>query len=169
MDSMLNLSARRTCLTSALHARAQPNKLIMKTNREITRRDFIEKTSLAGVGLSLALPQLGRAAESGAASVAKPASLGGSKAHPGDWPKWPVFDETEEKRLIETLRSGQWFRYYPGAVQVSSFEEAYAKRAGAKHCVATSSGTSALYTALGALDIGPGDEVILPPYTFVAT
>ena len=40
---------------------------------------------------------------------------------------------------------------------------------GAKHSVATSSGTAALFAALGALDIGPGDEVIVPVYTFVAT
>jgi dTDP-4-amino-4,6-dideoxygalactose transaminase len=80
-----------------------------------------------------------------------------------------VFGEPEEKALLETLRGGEWFRYYNGAVQVAGFEDAWAKRAGAKHCVATSSGTSALYTALGALDIGPGDEVILTPYTFVAT
>ena len=141
----------------------------MKTNPEISRRQFIQTTSLAGAGLALA-PRLGAAAETGAAVPgAKPASLGGSKAHPGEWPKWPVFGETEEKRLLETLRSGQWFRYNAGAVQVSGFEDTYAKRAGAKHCIATSSGTSSLYVALGALDIGPGDEVILTPYTFVAT
>src|SRR5205814_6462412 len=52
---------------------------------------------------------------------------------------------------------------------VANVEEAYAKLTGAKHCLATSCGTSALTTSLGALEIGPGDEVILPPYTFVAT
>ena len=52
---------------------------------------------------------------------------------------------------------------------MSRFEDAYEKLTGAKHCLATASGTAALYTALGALDVGPGDEVIIPPYTFVAT
>ncbi len=52
---------------------------------------------------------------------------------------------------------------------MSAFEDAYEKLTGAKHCLATASGTAALYTVLGALDIGPGDEVIIPPYTFVAT
>ena len=51
----------------------------------------------------------------------------------------------------------------------SEFEKAYAEITGAKHCLATSCGTSALTSTLGALDIGPGDEVIIPPYTFVAT
>jgi dTDP-4-amino-4,6-dideoxygalactose transaminase len=49
------------------------------------------------------------------------------------------------------------------------FETAWAKTLGAKYCLVTSSGTTALFTSLNALDIGPGDEVIVPPYTFVAT
>ena len=65
------------------------------------------------------------------------------------------------------MHSGQWFRGSGKAV--SRFEDAYEKLTGAKHCLATASGTAALYTALGALDVGPGDEVIIPPYTFVAT
>ena len=132
---------------------------------DINRRQFIGTTAAASV--SLGLTNVFGANDSTA--TAKPAILGGNKAHPGNWPDWPVFGEPEEKALLETLRSGEWFRYYKHAVQVAGFEEAWAKRAGAKHCIATSSGTSALTTALGALDIGPGDEVILTPYTFVAT
>jgi dTDP-4-amino-4,6-dideoxygalactose transaminase len=52
---------------------------------------------------------------------------------------------------------------------VNRFEKAYAELTGARHCVATANGTSALFTSLAGLDVGPGDEVILPPYTFVAT
>ncbi|HVM49082.1 MAG TPA: DegT/DnrJ/EryC1/StrS family aminotransferase [Candidatus Acidoferrum sp.] len=136
-------------------------------NTQFNRRQFIGTTAAAGVGLSFA-SAFGARAE-GPAPISKPAICGGNPAHPGSWPTWPVFGEPEEQRLLESLRSGEWFRYYKNAVQVKSFEDAYAQRAGAKYCVATSSGTSALYTSLGALDIGPGDEVILTPYTFVAT
>jgi dTDP-4-amino-4,6-dideoxygalactose transaminase len=99
-------------------------------------------------------------------ATGKPALLGG-KPLCSSFPGWPVFDQTEEKALLETLHSGQWYRGSGHAV--TRFEEAYAKLTGAKHCLATSCGTSALYAVLGALNIGPGDEVILPPYTFVAT
>ena len=52
---------------------------------------------------------------------------------------------------------------------VNRFEEAFAAHHGAKHCVATCSGTSALHAALLAMGIGPGDEVIVPANTFIAT
>ena len=126
------------------------------------RREFIQKTTTATVALGLT----NLFAET-PTKAAKPAILGGQPAHPEGWPGWPRIDETDEKGFLDTLRSGAWFRY--GGTQVASFEELYAKLAGTKRCVATSSGTSALYTALGALEIGPGDEVILPPYTFIAT
>lgn len=126
------------------------------------RRQFIQKTATATAALSLT--NLFAEAQT---RGDKPAILGGQPAHPGGWPGWPVIDETDEKSFLDTLRSRAWFRY--GGTQVAAFEELFARRAGTKRCVATSSGTSALYTALGALELGPGDEVILPPYTFIAT
>ena len=134
----------------------------MKSN--ISRRRFLETTSIAGAGLSLSLASTGRAADT---PSTKPAVLGGKPVCSTGFPGWPVFDQTEEKALLETLHSGQWYRGSGRAV--SRFEEAYARLTGAKHCLATSCGTSALTTTLGALEVGPGDEVILPPYTFVAT
>jgi dTDP-4-amino-4,6-dideoxygalactose transaminase len=130
---------------------------------ELNRRDFISTTTVAGAGLALGLPQIARGAE----AAATPAMLGGPKAHPGGFPGWPVMDQTEEKALLDTLHSGHWFRGSGAAV--SKFEDAYEKLTGAKHCLATASGTAALSTVLGALDIGPGDEVVTTPYTFVAT
>ena len=139
--------------------------LVMKSI--LSRRHFIGTSSLAGAGLSLGLSAVGSHRAAGAEiGNGKPAMLGGKPVCEG-FPHWPVFDETEERALLETLRSRQWYRGSGKAV--SRFEEAYKKLTGAEHCVATSCGTSALYTALGALEIGPGDEVILPPYTFVAT
>lgn len=141
---------------------------------EISRRKFLEKTTAAGAG-AMAVRVTSLSGVLGAATGPnllaaednKPAKLGGSKAHPGGWPDWPVQDQTEQKALLDTLHSGQWFR--GNGKQVAQFEEAYAKLTGAKHCLATSCGTSALTTVLGALDLGPGDEVITTPYTFVAT
>src|SRR5438094_2553670 len=136
-------------------------------NSIIRRRRFLETTPLSGAGLSLSLSRAAYAADGRDVSASKPALLGGKPACSGSFPGWPVFDQTEEKALLDTLHSGQWYRGTGKAV--SNFEEAYAKLTGAKHCLATSCGTSALTTSLGALEIRPGDEVILPPYTFVAT
>ena len=55
------------------------------------------------------------------------------------------------------------------AAQRGRFEQAYAKATGAKNCLATNSGTSALFTSLNAVGVSAGDEVIVAPYTFIAT
>jgi perosamine synthetase len=102
---------------------------------------------------------------SGASST--PALLGGEPVRRTPFPSWPVADEREEQALTSVVRSRKWGR--GGGTQVDRFEAQYAALTGAKHCLATANGTSALFTALCALDIGPGDEVIVPPYTFVAT
>jgi dTDP-4-amino-4,6-dideoxygalactose transaminase len=93
------------------------------------------------------------------------ALLGGTPVRRQRFPSWPVADAREEKALVDLVRSGKWFR----GLNVGAFESAYAKLTGAKGCLATANGTSALITSLSALGIGPGDEVIVPPYTFVAT
>ena len=82
--------------------------------------------------------------------------------------RWPIWDEAEQNGLLDVLNSGKWGRT-SGARKLPEFEALFAKRMQARFCLATSSGTTALLTTLGALGIGPGDEVIIPPYTFVAT
>jgi perosamine synthetase len=102
-----------------------------------------------------------------AAVVGKPAVLGGEPIRKSKFPAWPVFDQVEERSVGEVLRSGRWNRGTGG--MVARFEDEYAKALGAQGCLATANGTSALLTAMNAMEIGPGDEVIVPPYTFVAT
>lgn len=70
-----------------------------------------------------------------------------------------------EAAVLELLASG---RYIGGPV-VESFEEQFAQAVGVHHCVACNSGTDALYLALRAVGVGPGDEVITTPFTFIAT
>lgn len=107
----------------------------------------------------------GAAAGLAFANTEKPAILGGEPVRKAQFPSWPVQDRTEEQELLKVLRSGRWNR----GSAVEQFESAYSRTLGAGHCLATANGTSALLTALNVLGIGAGDEVILPPYTFVAT
>lgn len=100
-----------------------------------------------------------------AAASATPALLGGAPVRATPWPAWPVRGEAEEREILAALRAGKWNR---NAI-VARFEREYAALTGAKHCLATASGTSALLASLGALGLKPGDEVIVPPYTFIAT
>ena len=125
-------------------------------SRGVNRRQFVAATTTAGVGL--ALTGVAQAAE-------KPAMLGGKPVRTKGYGSWPLVDDLDEKSVSEVVRAGRWYRNR----SVEEFEKAYAELNQAKYCVATSSGTAALYTSLGALGIGPGDEVIVPPYTFTAT
>lgn len=74
-------------------------------------------------------------------------------------------DEEDISTVVEVLRS-DWLTTGP---KVTEFEQAFAGRVRAREAVAVSNGTAALHAAMYALDIGPGDEVILPPITFAAT
>lgn len=100
---------------------------------------------------------------------AMPAMLGGSpvRTKSDRWTQWPIIGENDLTMLSGVLKSGLWNRL-SGPV-TPRFESAWAHRMDVKHCLATANGTSALITALAAMDVGPGDEVILPPYTFAAT
>jgi dTDP-4-amino-4,6-dideoxygalactose transaminase len=122
----------------------------------LSRRKFLAASSAAGAAATAAIRV-----------VEKPALLGGKPVRTEPFPSWPVMDATEEKALLEVLRSGKWFRGY--GKNVDRFEEAYARMTGARYCLATANGTSALFISLNALGVAPGDEVIVPPYTFVAT
>lgn len=125
----------------------------------VTRRTFLG-TVVAGGAFAARTPARVRASEQSG-----PALLGGTPLRRTPFPSWPIADAREEEALVGVIRSGKWFR----GQQVAAFEAAYASLTGATHCLATANGTSALITSLGALGIGPGDEVIVPPYTFVAT
>ena len=79
-----------------------------------------------------------------------------------------VIDEREINAVTEVLRSGKLFRFVEDS-NVANFEKEAAAHLGAKHALMVNSGTSAIICALTGVGIGPGDEVILPGYTFIAT
>ncbi|MHA1784938.1 MAG: aminotransferase class I/II-fold pyridoxal phosphate-dependent enzyme, partial [Candidatus Helarchaeota archaeon] len=79
----------------------------------------------------------------------------------------PEIGEEEIQAVIEVLKSKK-LTLLEGAV-TQKFEEEFARYVGTKHAIAVNSGTAAIHTVLSALNINKGDEVIVPPYTFVAT
>ncbi len=132
--------------------------------KSLNRRHFIQQAGILGSGIALSgLPTLTIATQEGG----KPAILGGARAYQGGFSHWPIYDKTEENALVAVLNSNRWGRLN-GAV-TANFETEYAKLLGVGHSLGVSSGTAALTTILGALDIGPEDEVIMPIYTFIAT
>ena len=133
---------------------------------DLSRRRFV-RTAAAG-SAALTWLSAGRAPMAFAAQADKPALLGGTPVHKGGWPKWPQWDESWEPEIVEVLRSGRWCGH-GGSGKVGDFEAAYAKLLGAKRCVTTASGTTALLTALHVMGVDAGDEVIVSPYTFIAT
>ena len=95
------------------------------------------------------------------------ALLGGKKAKSKPFPTWPQYDDNERRALNEVLESRVWWRT-PGT-RTLEFEKEFARFHGARHGIAVTSGTAALEVTMAALGVGPGDEVILPNFTFVAT
>lgn len=85
-----------------------------------------------------------------------------------------LIGEEEKREVLDVIESGHLFRFgLPDEPtykkKVVLFEDEFRRIIGTRHCVAVTSGTAALLTSLAALGIGPGDEVIVPGYTFVAS
>lgn len=77
----------------------------------------------------------------------------------------PLLGEEESKAVAETIASGM----IASGPRVAAFEKAFAEYVGARHAVATSNATTGLQAALVAMGVGPGDEVVVPAFTFIAT
>ena len=92
---------------------------------------------------------------------------GGPKTVTNKLAPWPQFDENAIEAVEQVLRSGK-VNYWTGPKGME-FEKKFAAWQGSRFAISASSGTSALHVALSALGIGPGDEVIVPSYTFIAS
>jgi dTDP-4-amino-4,6-dideoxygalactose transaminase len=92
---------------------------------------------------------------------------GGTPVRTKPWPAWPVVDEQDEQALLGVLRSGKWGSHQGD--RVFAFARAFAQYQDAAYGICLTNGTAALEVALRAAGVEPLDEVILPPYTFVAS
>ena len=98
--------------------------------------------------------------------MTKLALHGGDPIRTKPFPQWPRPTSDLKDAIIDTLENEGWG---VGSRSVSRFEEKFAEFHDAKYCISTSSGTTALWVILKAAGVKAGDEVIVPPYTFIAT
>ena len=94
---------------------------------------------------------------------------GGTPVRSTDYPAWPVVDDDVVAAVTDVVRSGEWGGFPEPGVNGGAFEEAFAAYQGAAHGVLMMNGTVTMEVACKALDIGWGDEVIVPALTFAAT
>jgi len=136
-------------------------------NTQLTnRREFLASVGAASILAGTIGASQGLAAE-GQEKLAIDGGTPVRKSMLGSGAFGPQFyDDVEKQELIEVLESRSPFRR-PGG-KVAQFEQEYAAHIGAKFAFGVTSGTTALYTAMAALEIGPGDEVILPAWTWYA-
>ncbi len=134
----------------------------------LTRRTFIKKTSARLAGAALATAGTGSLYGDIVKKTNTLAILGGSPVRTRPFlSTWPIFDESEEKALLKALRSRNWCCLKGNVVY--DFEKAFADAMGAPYCALSNGGTTALSASLHVLGVGPGDEVITTPHTFIAT
>jgi dTDP-4-amino-4,6-dideoxygalactose transaminase len=98
----------------------------------------------------------------------KLAYYGGEKTIKKQFP-WPLFSDKEKRSLITVIESGHWGKSPDQGNYVAQFEKAFAGYIGVKHAIAMVNGSVALRLSLLALGVKAGDEVIVPPMTFIAT
>lgn len=97
------------------------------------------------------------------------AVFGGEPIRKEKYPSWPVFDERDVEAVSQTIKSGRWGGFpFPGP-NTKAFAEKFAEMQGGGYAVPMMNGTITMEVALRAADIGWGDEVIVPAYTFQAT
>ena len=133
--------------------------------QSISRRKFIKATSVGVIAANQFGPVYAFNIH-GSKRSGKLAALGGKAVSSNtNWPEWPYRDQNVIDSILKTTKSGIWCRIQSKSGTVPTFEKKYAAMTGTKHCVAVGSGTQALHTAVEALGIGPGDEVITSPYT----
>jgi dTDP-4-amino-4,6-dideoxygalactose transaminase len=94
---------------------------------------------------------------------------GGAPVRAAPYPPWPAPDDGYVDAVAEVVRSGEWGGFPEPGRNAAAFEDAFAEYQGSRHGVLMMNGTVTMEVALKALDVGWGDEVIIPALTFSAT
>ena len=130
----------------------------------LTRRAFLERTA-AGMAVASVAPRRAPAVSGNPNALAL---AGGTPVRSQPYPEWPQTSAVDEANILQSLRSHRWCTLDQGNF-IPQFEKAWGEKTGAGGCVMTPCGTHALHMAVEILGIGPGDEVLVTPYTWIAT
>lgn len=142
-------------------------------NNKFNRKNFLKKASVITAGTMLAgsfksFSQTKKV--SGELAILGGTPVHDVKAQP--WPEWPWMDKIVEETTMKSYKSGRWTRYEAQRLKISMVQEIenmLPKFLNAKHVRMTNAGTNALSTAVHALNIGGGDEIITSPYSDMGT
>jgi perosamine synthetase len=129
----------------------------------LTRREFLEKTS-AGIAVASVAPRRAPAVSGNPNALA---INGGTPVRSKPYPSWPQTAEVDEQNILKSLHNHRWCTF--DGEFIPKFEKAWGEKVGAGGCVMTPCGTHALQMSMELLDIGPGDEVLTSPFTYIAT
>jgi dTDP-4-amino-4,6-dideoxygalactose transaminase len=129
----------------------------------LTRREFLERTS-AGIAVASVAPRRAPAVSGNPNALA---INGGTPVRSKPYPTWPQSSEIDEQNILKSLRSHHWCTF--DGEFIPKFEKAWGEKVGAGGCVMTPCGTHALHMAVEILGIGPGDEILVSPFTYIAT
>jgi len=131
--------------------------------KALSRREFLGKTS---AGLAMASISA-RPAPAAAGNPNALALHGGTPVRSKPFPTWPQTSEIDEQYILKSLRNHRWCTF--DGEFIPQFEKAWGEKIGAGGCVMTPCGTHALQMSMELLEIGPGDEVLVSPFTYIAT
>lgn len=134
---------------------------------QVSRRGFLQAAAGVGLGASVGQAAGPKAPAPLVKALDRPALAGGNPVRTAPFPDWPQVDSSDEQIWRQVLHEKAWCEL--NGSQVSAFEKEFAAAMGEGYVVATANGTSSLHACLYALDVGPGDEVLMPAHTFVAT
>jgi perosamine synthetase len=132
----------------------------MKTHT-LTRREFLGTS--AALAATTVTPRITRAGGGPNAL----ALHGGTPVRSRPFSGWPQTNQVDEDNILKSLRNHRWCTF--DGEFIPKFEDAWKRRVGTRGCVMTPCGTHALHMSLELLGIGPGDEVIVSPFTYIAT
>jgi dTDP-4-amino-4,6-dideoxygalactose transaminase len=130
--------------------------------KALTRREFLGTTT-AALAVASAAPRASAVGGDPNALALK----GGTPVRSEPYSSWPQTNDLDEQNILKSLRNHRWCTF--DGEFIPKFEKAWAEKLGVGGCVMTPCGTHALHMALELLGIGPGDEVLVSPYTYIAT